>query len=325
MVRTVRTIYFLCLCLFLFTVGCAEKTPEISSISFQGMGTVLSVIYAGGKNAAAEAALKSDAAAVEADFSYYRESSYVSLLNREAAKGDVKVPDHVCRLVEKSIELGNLSGGFFDITYKSTGDLWENNGGKKPDEKALVEKQKFVGSGKVVLDCKENRIRFAGEGVRIDLGGIAKGYAIDRAAEILKKHGINDFIVNYGGDMTVCGSKAPGKPWAVGVKDPDDPSKFLKRFEFGDGKCRGIATSGDYERFFTVEGETFSHIIDPKTGIPIKDARSVTVIAENALEADVAATAVSVALHEKSAVKKIMEKFGVKIYTLIGDAVWTEW
>ena len=141
----------------------------------------------------------------------------------------------------------------------------------------------------------------------------------------MKKYGVENFIVNYGGDMLFCGNKG-GKPWSIGIKNPDKPSEILKKLELGTSGCKGVATSGDYERFFVIEGETFSHILNPKTGKPVKDARSVTVIGENATLTDAAATAVSVALHEKEAVKKIMEKFRVEIYTLSGeDSVLKEW
>ena len=304
--------------------GCT-KSVEIQNFTFSGMGTVLSVIYTGEKNEALENAVKKDAETVESELSYYKDSSFVSILNREAYEKEVVVPEHVCRLIEKSLEYGEMSGGVFDITYKSTGVLWENNGNKIPDEKTIEEKQRFVGSDKLSVNCAENRIKFAGIGVKIDLGGVAKGYAIDRAAEIMKKHGVGNFIVNYGGDMLFCGNKG-GKPWSIGIKNPDKPSEILKKLELGTSGCKGVATSGDYERFFVREGETFSHILNPKTGKPVKDARSVTVIGENATLTDAAATAVSVALHEKDAVKKIMEKFRVKIYTLSGeDSVLKEW
>ena len=311
------------ICVAALIFSCSRET-KVESFTFSGMGTVLSVIYTGGKNEDAENALKKDAEAVEADFSYYRESSFVSLLNREAYKKEVEVPSHVCGLIEKSLEFGEMSGGFFDITYKSTGALWENSGNKIPDEKAIEEKQRFVGSDKLKIDCGRNTIKFAFDGVKIDLGGVAKGYAIDRAGEILKKHGIENFIVNYGGDMLICGNKT-GKPWNVGIRNPDNHSEILKKIEFDSG-CHGVATSGDYERFFVVEGQTFSHIMNPKTGHPVKNSKSVTVIAGNATSADAAATAVSVALNKKEAVEKIVEKFRVKIYTMQdGDAVLKEW
>ena len=274
-----------------FFCSCAKRT-EVQSFTFSGMGTVLSVIYAGERNEAAENAVKSDAEAVEADLSYYRESSFVSILNREAHEKEVVVPEHVCRLIEKSLEYGKMSGGVFDITYKSTGELWENSGNRIPDEKTIEEKQRFVGADKVTVNCAENKIKFAGLGVKIDLGGVAKGYAIDRAGAIMKKYGVENFIVNYGGDMLFCGNKG-GKPWSIGIKNPDKPSEILKKLELGTSGCKGVATSGDYERFFVIEGETFSHILNPKTGKPVKDAKSVTVIGEDATVADVAATAVS--------------------------------
>ena len=304
--------------------GCT-KSVEIQNFTFSGMGTVLSVIYTGEKNEALENAVKKDAEIVESELSYYKDSSFVSILNREAYEKEVVVPEHVCRLIEKSLEYGEMSGGVFDITYKSTGELWENNKNKIPDEKTIEEKQRFVGSDKLSVNCTENKIKFASLGVKIDLGGIAKGYAIDRAADIMKKYGVENFIVNYGGDMLFCGNKG-GKPWSIGIKNPDKPSEILKKLELGTSGCKGVATSGDYERFFVIEGETFSHILNPKTGKPVKDARSVTVIGENATLTDAAATAVSVALHEKKAVKKIMEKFRVEIYTLSGeDSVLKEW
>lgn len=304
--------------------GCT-KSVEIQNFTFSGMGTVLSVIYTGERNEALENAVKKDAGAVESELSYYKDSSFVSILNREAHEKEVVVPEHICRLIEKSIEFGEMSGGVFDITYKSTGELWENSKNRIPDEKTIEEKQRFVGSDKLSVNCAENKIKFAGIGVKIDLGGVAKGYAIDRAADIMKKYGVENFIVNYGGDMLFCGNKG-GKPWSIGIKNPDKPSEILKKLEFGTSGCKGVATSGDYERFFVIEGETFSHILNPKTGKPVKDARSATVIGENATLTDAAATAVSVALHEKEAVKKIMEKFRVKIYTLSGeDSVLKEW
>ena len=323
MKKSAAKIVFL-LFLPVFFCSCA-KQPEVQSFTFSGMGTVLSVIYTGEKNEALENAVKSDAEAVEADFSYYRESSFVSILNREAHEKEVVVPEHVCKLIEKSLEYGEMSGGLFDITYKSTGDLWENSGNRIPDEKTIEEKQRFVGSDKLSVNCTENKIKFATIGVKIDLGGIAKGYAIDRAAGIIKKHGVENFIVNYGGDMLFCGNKG-GRPWSIGIRNPEDPSEILKKLELGTSGCKGVATSGDYERFFVIEGKTFSHIMDPKTGRPVKDARSVTVIGEDATLADAAATAVSVALTKKEAVEKIMEKFRVKIYTLSGkDSVLKEW
>lgn len=302
----------------LLILGCTPKS-EVRTLTFSGMGTVLNIVYQGETDSEAENDVKADAAEVEADFSYYRPDSWVSKLNKDAARGPVAVPNHVCRLIKESLELGEQSGGYFDITYKSQGALWEENKGTVPTDSELESKKQFVGGDKVEADCEKNTVKFRYEGVKIDLGGVAKGYAIDRAGAILKRHGISDFIVNYGGDMLVCGKKN-GKNWNIGIKDPKNPQQMLKKIGFGaENECIGIATSGDYERFFTIGGKNYSHIMNPRTGKPIKNVHSVTVTGRNATITDLAATAAAVAIYDETAVKKIMEKFAVKIYSLSGD------
>ena len=149
-----------------FFCGCT-KQAEIQNFTFSGMGTVLSVIYTGERNEALENAVKKDAGIVESELSYYKDSSFVSILNREAHEKEIEVPPHVCRLIEKSLEYGEMSGGVFDITYKSTGELWENNGNKIPDDKIIEEKQQFVGGDKLKVNCTENKIKFANKGVKM--------------------------------------------------------------------------------------------------------------------------------------------------------------
>lgn len=302
----------------LLILGCTPKS-EVRSVTFSGLGTVLNIVYIGDADTNLENEIKADTAAVEDDFSYYRPDSWISKLNKNAAKEPVAVPAHVCRLIRESLELGEQSGGYFDITYKSQGALWEDNKGTVPTDSELEGKKQFVGSDKVEADCKKNLVKFKYDGVKIDLGGVAKGYAIDRAGAILKKHKISDFIVNYGGDMLVCGKKN-GKNWTIGIKNPENPQQMLKKIEFGsENECIGIATSGDYERFFTIDGKNYSHIMNPKTGKPVKNVHSVTVTGRNATITDLAATAAAVAIYDEAAVKKIMEKFAVKIYSLSGD------
>lgn len=296
--------------------SCVEE--KTNSLTFAGMGTVLSVIYTGEKKDEIEKLLKEDIEHVEQDFSYYKKESHVSIINEKAASEDVVVPSHVCELIEKSLNFGKETGGVFDIAYKSRSVLWEE--GRKPDEEQIDEKNELMGLDLVKTDCIKNIVRFKNIGVKIDLGGIAKGYAIDRAGEILKKNGISNFIVNYGGDMLVCGRKGK-KPWKVGIKDPEDANNFYKTLDFYEDGCTGVATSGDYERFFVIDGKKYSHIFDPRTGSPVANARSVTAVARDAITADVAATAISVVIGEEELIKKIMEKLRVKIYTLPGSDV----
>ncbi len=310
--------------LTIFLSGCrTENSP--SKVTFSGLGTVLSVIYSGEKDAELEKALKEDAFQVENELSYYRKDSFVSLINTKGYVEQVKVPEHVCRLIDKSLEFGKDTDGVFDITYKSEGVLWKKDAQNIPSDEQIKAKKELVGTDLVVTDCKKGTVKTLKEGVLIDLGGIAKGYAIDRAGEILKKKGYKDFIVNYGGDMLVCGSKGK-KKWSVGIRDPEKNGKLLKTLKFGSKNCHGIATSGDYERFIEINGRKYSHIFDPRNGRPVKGASSVTVVADDALTADAVATSVSVGHDDEAFIKKIMEKFSVKIYTLVEkNKVLKEW
>lgn len=309
----------------MFLILNCSKQPEINSMNFSGIGTVLQVIYTGQKDAEMEELLKKDIVTVESELSYFKPDSYISQINTRGFEKEIAVPHHVCTLIERSIQFGHDSEGVFDITYKSEGVLWEKNKDREPTEEEIAEAKKSTGLDKVTVDCTKNTVKTAVKGILLDLGGIAKGYAIDRAGAILRSKGHPDFIVNYGGDMLICGRKGE-KPWTVGVKDPDNGNDFLKKLEFGTGECRGVATSGDYERFLVINGNQYSHIFDPRTGRPVKNARSVTVVGKDGELTDAVATAVSVAHDEEQLIKKIMEKFNVKIYTLTGsDKLWKEW
>ena len=318
MLKTV--ILTICICIF----SCS-KQPEINSVDFMGIGTTLKVIYQGKKNPELENLLKSDIQTIENELSYYKENSYIFQINNHGFEKEIPVPHHVCTLIERSLKFGKDSEGVFDITYKSEGVLWEKSKNNEPTEEEILEAKKNTGLEKVTTDCTKNAVKTAQKGILIDLGGIAKGYAVDRAGDILKSNGYPDFIVNYGGNMLVCGKKGV-KPWIIGIKNPDKEHEFLKKLEFGAGKCQGVSTSGDYERFLVINGKQYSHIFDPRTGRPVKNARSVTVIGENGEITDAISTAVSVAHNDEALVKKIMKKYEVKIYTLTGsDLKWKEW
>ncbi len=300
--------------LFLSLAGCTDKTvPVVNKVTFSGIGTILSFTYTGDKNLTMENEIKNFTSSLENDLSYYKKESYVSLINDGASSSPVKVPQYIAELIKRSKEYAFKTDGYFDITYKSEGYLWDIKRGKVPLDSEIKEKLHLIGSEK--LDIIDDKISFKESGMKIDLGGIAKGYAIDKSGDILKKYGKENFIVNYGGDMLVCGSKGL-KPWEIGIRNPIDSSTFLKMFEKDGKKCMSYATSGDYERYFMSKGKKYSHIIDPKTGLPSKNALSVTIVSDTAEDADVFATAVAASGCNKSEIKKFVEKFPLKIYTL---------
>jgi thiamine biosynthesis lipoprotein len=179
------------------------------------------------------------------------------------------------------------SRGAFDPTVARLLDLWNFPSGPHapPDEASLVIARAATGWRKVSVDRKDLTVNLAG--TSLDLGGIAKGYAVDRAAGALRAAGAENFVVNAGGDLCVAGTKN-GKPWRIGIQDPRNPELLLKVVTPREG---AFVTSGDYERFFLWEGERYHHILDPRTGRPARGCSSVTVWARYGIDADALATA----------------------------------
>jgi thiamine biosynthesis lipoprotein len=159
-----------------------------------------------------------------------------------------------------------------------------------PSKVEVEQTIRSVGYGGIYVDEEASTVELKRKGMRIDLGGIAKGYAVDRAYELLRSMGYRNMIVNAGGDMRVGGRKQKG-PWVIGIQDPRDRSRILATLDAGDVS---IATSGDYERYFEVDGIRYHHLLNPFAGFPARQCRSVTILAKDALSADALATAVFV-------------------------------
>ena len=226
---------------------------------------------------------------IERIASIFDAQSEVSQLNRD---GHLEAPsDDLLKLVTMSEDYSRITDGYFDITVQPLLDLWA--GGLWQESEAVQqsridEAMELVGWDKIGIE--DNSIYFKVEGMKITLGGIAKGYAVDEALGILSNWGIKHALVNAGGDMATLGSKPEGEPWVIALVNPDDTSQSLATFSFSD---KAIATSGNYERYFNPE-KTVHHIIDPKTGYSAQECISVTIIAENATQADALATGVFV-------------------------------
>jgi thiamine biosynthesis lipoprotein len=212
---------------------------------------------------------------IDALMSVYKPESRVSEVNRDAAGRPVKVEPELARLVARALEFSELSGGAFDITYASVGYLYDYRARKHPTEAEIQAALPAINWRHVVVDLDASTVRFTRPGVRIDLGGIAKGHAVDSAIGILLARGITNGTVSAGGDTRVLGDRR-GRPWVVGIRHPDDRSRVVARIPLEDG---AISTSGDYERYFDEGGMRYHHIIDPKTGKSPHGLRSVTVLA----------------------------------------------
>jgi thiamine biosynthesis lipoprotein len=235
---------------------------------------------------------------LEGLLSEWRDDSDVGKLNRGNGEW-VAVGPEALEVVQKAIIAGKLSDGTFDVTFHVMGDLWKF--GDARDEKPKVPSKNDVQKKKKLVDYRKievtgDKVRL-GKGQRIGLGGIAKGYIVDKVVRVLREGGLKAFLVQAGGDLYGSGRKADGSPWVSGIQDPRGGSgKFFGILELED---HAFSTAGDYARAYVVDGKRYHHIIDPRTGYPATACRSVTIWAPDALTADTIDDAVFILGPEK--------------------------
>lgn len=222
---------------------------------------------------------------VEELMSEYRESSEVSAVNRNAGLTQTVVGEDLFSVLEQALAVSEVTSGAFDITYASCGYLWSVRQQRIPADADIEACLPRVGFQQVTLDSEQFTILLPAE-VRIGVGGIAKGYGVDRAAVVLESYGFDNYIVDGGGDIRLHGQRID-RPWVVGVAHPRESATLLGTLELNEG---AVVSSGDYQRFFVHEGVQYHHIIDPATGRPARRAIAVTVIAQTATQADALST-----------------------------------
>ena len=231
---------------------------------------------------------------VEKIASIYDNESEAYMLNEN---GYIENPsDDLVNLIKLSLYYYRTTNGSFDITVQPFIDLWKAGlwkENKTTQLKILNRKKRLIGSDKIVIE--KNKIYFKEKGMKITLGGIAKGYAVDEAIKVLKKKGIKYALIDAGGDMRAIGRKPDGEDWMIALENPDNRTEYIAAFKISD---IAIATSGNYERYFS-QDKKVHHIINPKTGFSADTCISATVIARNATSADALATAVFVMGSEK--------------------------
>ncbi|MCX5686683.1 MAG: FAD:protein FMN transferase [Candidatus Omnitrophica bacterium] len=234
-------------------------------------------------------------ARVESIFSVFKDDSEVSRINRYKREGEpVQTTEEVFGLIERSAACSKNMEGAFDITVKPLADLWREAGKKKvlPSKEEIGAALDKVGSQYIILDRLNLTITFQKDGMALDFGGVAKGYATDRAINVLKECGVANALVSSGGDTYCLGMKSESEPWRVGIQHPRDKKKVFAALQLKD---RAIDTAGDYEKYFILDGRRYPHIIDPRTGRPVDNGvASATVVASDATSADMFATALCV-------------------------------
>jgi len=234
-------------------------------------------------------------------FNVYDKESQLSLINAKAGNAPVKASGDLIELLKLAKQLYKLTDGAFDPSIGKIVFYWKEKMGNKrlkdfPGDDELNSIMEFKGMDLVEINEDKNTVFIKKKGLILDLGGIAKGYMIDRAVQALKKNNIDSALINAGGDM-FCLGRRNHKPWNIGIRNPKTLSGILNTLHIAD---EAIATSGDYEQFFEYDGKAYSHIINPVTGLPVQSSvRSVTVIAHNATTADGLSTAFFVMGKEK--------------------------
>lgn len=224
----------------------------------------------------------------------FRDSSQTNQINAMAGIEPVRVDAEVFNLIERAQKISELTQGAFDITYGSIDKrLWnfDKTMTDLPDAETAKASVRLINFRNVVLDRENSTVFLKHAGMRIGFGGIGKGYAADCAKKVMRAEGVESGIVNAAGDLTVWGNQPSGKPWTIGIADPDS-----RDLPFGSVLLTdtSVATSGNYEKYVMIGGKKYSHTIDPKTGLPVHGIKSVTIITQIAELADAMATPVMV-------------------------------
>jgi thiamine biosynthesis lipoprotein len=224
----------------------------------------------------------------------FHDSSETNSINRNAGIEAVKVSEEIFNLIERSIRISSITQGAFDITYGSIDkSLWnfDTQMNSLPDKDTAKEMVRLINYQNIVLDREHTTVFLREKGMRIGFGGIGKGYAAEKAKNIMQQLGIASGIVNASGDLTTWGFQPNGEEWTVGIANPNISGEVFSYLKISG---LAVATSGNYEKYIMIDGKKYSHTIDPRTGLPVTGIKSVTIITKNAEIADAMATPVTI-------------------------------
>lgn len=302
------TVYCL---LFAFLLSCSSRKEQIFRKNTILMDTLITVNVVSDSEDKAEKAIGSAFSVIEdldSKLNFFSDKSELSMINKNAGISEVKVSPETLDVIEKAVFVSENTGGAFDPTIGPEISLWDFNAHKKPDDKLIKARLNLVNYKLIVIDKEKSTIYLKKKRMLIDLGGIAKGYAADKAVEELKKQGVKAGLVSCAGDISAFGLKPDGKAWKVGVRNPRQKGKEDEIIATIELKDMAISTSGDYERYFIIDNIRYHHILDPKTGYPASGVRSVSVMTEKGVNTDAFSTAVFVLGPEKG--MQILAKMG---------------
>jgi thiamine biosynthesis lipoprotein len=284
--------------LLLLLLSCSPSQEKLYKETRDSMYTMVSITVSTSSPDKAKKAINEafkELDRLEKLLNYYSEESEITAINRKAGIEPVKVSPETFDIISKAVFASEKTKGAFDITMGPVIALWDFYNAVLPDAASVREKLKLTGYTNIILNKEKSTVFLKKKGIEINLGGIIKGYAADRAVEILKKHGIKSGIVAIAGDIKAFGTRPNGKPWRAGIQNPrpaahaSTSDEIIAVVNLSD---MAISTSGDYARFFIKDGKRYHHLLNPKTGYPAYECQSVTIIAEEAAYADAFATGI---------------------------------
>ena len=313
------TSYFL---LLTFLCTCTPQKEKIYRKSKILMDTFVTITVVSNSKDRAENAINtafSEIEKLEKLSNFFSSESEVSRINKNAGISGVRVSPDILDMLNKAITVSEKTEGSFDVTIGPVISLYDFHKKIKPEESAVKKNLSLVDYRELIIDRNRSTAFLRKTGMLIDLGGIAKGYAADKAVETLKRKGINSGLVSVAGDIKAFGLKPDGKPWNIGIRNPrissNTPLVKGGKGGFSDDimatlelKDMAISTSGDYERFFIIDGRRYHHLLSPKTGYPAEGCQSVSVITKEGAFTDAFATGVFILGPEKGI--KVLEKLG---------------
>lgn len=292
--RSARFLKALLSAAMILPVGCARRGETAAKPNPLLMGTSMEILVASpeaSRHSEYDAAARATVRRLESMVSIYSPTSAIAALNRQAGRGPVRISSDAIMLLHLSRKYGRMSDGAFDVTVGPLVQLWGFSGGSipaaLPGEDAIKQRLALVGFQNILI--QKDKAFLGREGMKVDLGGIAKGYAVDVVWSELRSRKARDFMVNLGGNMRCSGQPESNRFWRVGVRNPFDRTATLGAIDLRDGMS--VSTSGNYERFVTIADERYAHIIDPRTGRPVRGMAGVTVVSQSACAADAMSTA----------------------------------
>ena len=305
---------------FILPVSCAKGRDSVYRKSRIVMDTIVTVSAVAADEKNADTAIGAAFAEIEKLdrlLNFFSDKSELSAINRNAGISAVRVSPETLEVIEKAIYASEHTAGAFDATIGPEISQWDFVKKKRPDDASIKKRLPLVNYRMIKINRKESSVYLEKKGMLLDLGAIAKGFAADKAVDELKKNGIRAGLVAVAGDIRAFGLKPDGKGWIIGIQNPratNSADEIIATIELKD---KAISTSGDYQRFFIINGKRYHHLLDPKTGCPARGCESVSVIADDGVSTDSFSTGVFILGPEKG--MAVLKKMGFEGLIISGN------